>query len=358
MRQLDSNDYARYAKQISLSEIGAAGQLKLKNAKVLCIGAGGLGTPLLQYLTAAGVGRIGIIDHDVVELSNLQRQIIYRHNDIGKFKVTAAKNNLQDLNPSICFDIYAEKFASHHVRSIIAEYDIVADCTDHLANRYLVNEVCVELDKPFVFAGITRYHGQCMFFHGKSGPCFNCMFPENLAVAILPDCNAAGVLGVLPGILGTMQANMILQYILQLQRHGTGQLFTLDILDFALQRYQVTQDPECQICIYGRRTCNDEAITPEQLNRKLHLHENFLLLDVRSPAEHAVGHLGGKLIPLPELSQRLDELNPELPVIIYCHSGQRSQAAVKILQQHQFKSVAYLQGGLASCQHVCAIIRP
>jgi molybdopterin/thiamine biosynthesis adenylyltransferase/rhodanese-related sulfurtransferase len=348
---LDREDMTRYSRQISLSEIGVSGQLQLKNASVLCIGAGGLGSPLLQYLAAAGIGRIGIIDHDEVELSNLPRQVLYQQLDVGSKKVEAAKNYLQRANPRTLIDIFPERFTVKNAAELISQYDIVADCTDQLLNRYLVNEVCVALNKPFVFAGISKFQGQLMLFHGRTGPCFCCLFPFNPASNAAPDCNAAGVLGVLPGILGSMQASLIIQAITQHHAAEVGQFYTFDLHDFTLRHYKISQQSDCQTCHAGLSLDNythDVAfISVAQLREKIALHERFILLDVRSAEEFQAGNMGGICIPLQELSQRWSELPIDTRVIICCKSGVRSLAAARILQANHFRSVYCLEGGSA-----------
>lgn len=350
---LSPDEVNYYARQIILSEIGKTGQLKLKNARVLCIGAGGLGAPLLQYLAAAGVGTIGIIDHDVVEISNLSRQIIYKYSDLGNKKVIAARDYLTQLNPFIIIKIYPQQFNVSNASCIISDYDIVADCTDDLVNRHITNQVCVELDKPFVFAGIWHYQGQCMLFHRREGPCFNCLFPFNNISQSLPNCNDAGVLGVLPGLLGTMQANLILQHILQMSDKKIDKLFTLNGRNFELISYQVERDHNCTVCVLHQNIHKElsfihhtiserKSISFESMRNKIERGEKFALLDVRSVEEHAAYNLGGMLIPLQELENRLPELDKTLPVIIYCQSGQRSQAAAAILKKHHFISVLTL----------------
>jgi molybdopterin/thiamine biosynthesis adenylyltransferase len=239
-----------YARQIVLDEIGTAGQIKLKKTKVLCIGAGGLGSPLLQYLTAAGVGTIGIMDHDVIDMSNLSRQTIYKHADIGIKKVRAAKEYLIQLNPFVKIHSYPERLRQANALGIIAEYDIVADCTDDLSNRYLTNKICVAMDKPFAFAGIWRHQGQCMLFQGQKGPCFNCLFPVDNTSPRFASCSDFGVLGVLPGMLGIMQANLIIQYIVQSGDIALGKLLMVNSRHFDIRSYQLYRSLDCELCNY------------------------------------------------------------------------------------------------------------
>lgn len=350
--QFSKDELSYYSRQFMLNEINENGQLKLKNAKVLCIGAGGLGSPLLQYLAAAGIGTIGIIDHDVVEISNLSRQIIYKYNDIGEKKVIAAKRNLLQLNPFISINIYSERFDEINALSLINNYDIIADCTDNLINRYITNHVCVALNKSFAFAGIWRYQGQCMLFHGKKGACFNCLFPFTDASYHLPDCNNAGVLGVLPGMLGMMQANLIIQHILQISEVKVGTLFALNARALTIQSHTIERDRSCRVCSVSQNTNQvdlyhyslqrTQSITLCELKSKIDGGEKFTLLDVRSEKEHAANNLGGILIPLPVLEKRLHELDQTFPIIVYCQSGQRSKIAATILKKNKFASVLTL----------------
>lgn len=354
--QLDHIELSLYSRQISLQEVGVAGQMKLKNASVLCIGAGGLGAPLLQYLAAAGVGKLGIIDNDHVELSNLQRQIIYSHDDIGKPKVEAAKTYLTKLNPYTNVEIFHDKFTERNARQLISAYDIIADCTDNIENRYLVNHVCLIENKPFVFAGISKHQGQCMMFHGENGPCFQCLFPRDERLLSLPDCRAGGVLGVLPGIVGGVQAGMIMREILQLGESRGNQFHTFDMTTMQWQAYHVDKHDDCPAC--GKQKYQMPtvmSISAEDLQNMQASDDEFILLDVRSRAEHDEQNIGGKLIPLTELPQRWRELDSAVPVVVYCHAGIRSMAAARFLLEHQFHSVMNLSGGIVSCE-ACGMI--
>jgi len=243
---LDADEMQYYLRQIALEEIGREGQLRLKNARVLCIGAGGLGAPLLQYLVAAGVGTVGIMDNDVIEFSNMSRQVIYQYQDIGIKKVIAAKQYLTQLNPFVNIVMYPMHLNPHNASALIADYDIVADCTDNLLNRYVTNQVCFTLNKPFVFAGIWKHQGQCMLFQGKKGPCFHCLFPGGTTEA-LPDCSG-GVMGILPGMLGILQANLVMQQLLGWGDSHAGRLFIFNSRNIMLRHYQVKADLDCFVC--------------------------------------------------------------------------------------------------------------
>ena len=348
---LSAAEKQRYARQISLPDIGVDGQLQLRDASVLCIGAGGLGAPLLLYLTAAGVGKIGIVDADVVEISNLQRQLIFRMQDVGQSKALAAQTSLRQLNPFVQFEVVTEKFTRKNAEQLMTSYDVIVDCTDQLANRYLVNALCVQLGKPFVFAGVWQYRGQCMLFDAARGPCFNCLFPQNKTEVSLPDCDTDGVLGVVPGMLGIMQASLILQYIIR-DQVPVNELLTLDVRNLEQKKYHIQRDPACAVCGENKTMKIDviNTITTTELKQDLTDGMQYTLLDVRSEAEHNEFNIGGLHIPLDELPERAHEVPADLPVIIYCRSGKRSAAGVQILQACGYTTVFNLEGGMVSWQ--------
>lgn len=339
----------RYSQHIKLLDIGLTGQTKLKAARVLCVGAGGLGSPLLLYLAAAGVGSLGIIDDDTVALSNLQRQILYSTDEIGTQKVLAAKEKILALNPNINVEIYAEKLTLNNAKEIFSQYDIIADCSDNFATRYLVNDICFLVKKPFVGASIAKFSGQCAVFLGTEGPCFRCIFPEEPSADFIPNCNENGVLGVLPGLLGVIQANEIIKWILGIGELLTKKLLIVDLLSMQFRTLAFSQEANCQTCVQRRITVMPaiENISVTDLKKLLESDSHFSLLDVRTVAEHQAGNLGGKLIPLNELPARIAELNSEEMIIVYCHSGPRSIHAAKILNDFNFKSVKFLSGGFA-----------
>lgn len=245
---LNTDDFNRYTQQLKLHEIGITGQLKLKKARVLCIGAGGLGSPLLLYLAAAGIGTIGIVDHDDVQLSNLHRQVLYKTADIGLKKATIAQERLLDLNLMIHVNAYHERLTPDNATQFIADYDIIADCTDNFDTHYLINDVCFELDKPYVFAAINQFEGQCSLFLGKKSPCYRCLFPSKPAPAMIPNCQEGGVLGVLPGIFGLIQANEIIKKILNLTETLAGKILTIHILTLQFRQFTLTKDAQCSLC--------------------------------------------------------------------------------------------------------------
>lgn len=351
------DEIKRYSQQLKLNEIGLAGQLKLKNAKVLCIGAGGLGSSLSFYLAAAGVGTIGIVDDDIVELSNLQRQILYQDSAIGNKKVIFAKQQLLALNPHITINIYPERFNVENAKKLISQYDIVADCSDNFATRYLTNDACFYLNKPYVFASVSQYQGQCALFFGEKSACFRCLFPSIPADNPFANCNEGGVLGVLPGLLGIIQATEIIKWILDIGKVLINQLFMIDLLTMDVKKIHLEKNPECRLCIardslellIQHEKCDNfdkYAISFKELQFKLNNKEDILLVDVRSQEEHKHSNLGGISIPLPELFHRLSELNLEKLIIVYCQSGPRSIRAAHLLIENNFRSVRFLRGGV------------
>jgi adenylyltransferase/sulfurtransferase len=350
--QLESHEFELYSRQIKLPEVGIEGQIRLKSSSVLCIGAGGLGAPLLQYLAAAGIGRIGVIDDDIVEISNLHRQIIYRRDQAGKMKVDAAKARIHEINPDVTVETYPYQFTHLHAE-LVKQYDIIADCTDNIMTRYITNACCVQNKKPFVFAGISRYQGQCMMFTVQNGPCFHCVFPEEMMSEVLPDCNSTGVIGILPGILGLMQTNLILQFLLNLTNSSFNTFYQFDLLNMSLQSIEVKKNPDCNGCS-RQHGMNLNFISPSEFKSLKGSEKSFTLLDVRSHDEHQEFHIGGICIPLSELRGNLSALNDSIPVIAYCQTGKRSAAAALILRDSGFHSSSIL-GGIVSMKS-CGMI--
>ncbi|KTD21427.1 thiazole biosynthesis adenylyltransferase ThiF [Legionella lansingensis] len=350
---LTPEELLRYDQQIKLPQIGVAGQRRLKQARVLCIGAGGLGSPLLLYLAGAGVGKLGIVDPDQVEMGNLHRQLLYQSTHIKQSKAIMAKKQLEALNPTIDIQAYDFRFTAENAKALIQQYDIVADCCDNFATRYLAHEICLQLEKPYVFASAVQFRGYCSIFYGKNSPCLQCLFPRDLHG--LPNCQESGVLGVVPGILGLVQATEVLKWIL-----GNGQplhkrLLVIDVLGMNFQDIQLTQDPDCNLCFPGINhnasaqnaiTLSDYAVSSQRLSSFLKSHTDLLLLDVRTVREHNQQNLGGKLIPLCELNARMKELNAKQNILVYCQSGPRSEHALNLLIKAGFQNVHYLKGGI------------
>jgi molybdopterin/thiamine biosynthesis adenylyltransferase/rhodanese-related sulfurtransferase len=356
---LSKEELLRYSRHISLQEVGVAGQEKIKAASVLVIGAGGLGCPALQYLAAAGVGNIGIIDFDKVDVSNLQRQILYTTADIGKYKAEAAVLRLSANNPFLTFQTYTEQLTTANALSIIASYDIIVDGSDNFSTRYLVNDACVILNKPLVFGSIFKFDGQVAVFNytdakGNKGPTYRCLYPEPPADGEMPSCSEIGVLGVLPGIIGTLQANEALKLILELGNPLSGKLFTLDALTMQTRLFDIKANPENytlqQLGNYDfscETTALQESITVTELKSLMDQQTALLLLDVREQYEYDLCHLEGSLlISMNSVPQHLQDLPKDKSIIVYCHHGMRSAAIVNFLKANGFDKVSNLEGGI------------
>ncbi|AUD01874.1 molybdopterin-synthase adenylyltransferase MoeB [Spirosoma pollinicola] len=345
----------RYQKHLNLPEIGTKGQLRLKNARVLVVGAGGLGCPVLLYLTAAGVGTIGVIDPDVVDLSNLQRQVLYTTDEVGKPKVKAAINHLNRLNPDITFDTFTTALDITNARAIIDAYDIVVDCTDNFKVRYLVNDVCVAQGKPFVYGAIHRFEGQVAVLNadlgdGKRGPTYRCLFPEYPNDIEIPNCNDTGVLGVLPGVIGTYQANEVIKLITDIGQSLGEHLLMVDLLNMSQQKIKTKRRADAEkiaregLISAGSRpnpaALGPQKISVQELADRLALGEDLFLLDVRERPEFELCHLeGAVLIPVGMIPNNRKRIPTDKPVIVYCHHGIRSANVAQYL---------YAQGGLTN----------
>lgn len=364
--QLSHEEILRYSRHLILPEVGLAGQKKLKAASVLVIGTGGLGSPLAMYLAAAGVGRLGLVDFDVVEASNLQRQVIHSTASLGRSKLASAKNYINGVNPHIQVEAYETRFTSENALEIAASYDIIIDGTDNFPTRYLVNDVCVLLNKPNVYGSIFRFEGQASVFWAEKGPCYRCLYPEPPPPGLVPSCAEGGVLGVLPGIIGTIQANEAIKLILQNGEPLIGRLLLFDALGMRFREMKLRKDPACPICGPHRTihelidyeefcglpqaaAAESKSLVPEitasELARQLPS-ENIFLLDVREPHEFeicAIPH--SYLIPLQQLPGRLPEIDLLKPVVAYCRTGVRSAKATALLQQAGF-NVRNLRGGI------------
>ncbi len=329
----------------------------------MCIGAGGLGSPAALYLAAAGVGTIGIVDFDDVDLSNLQRQILHGTKDIGRGKVESAQDRLRDINPKIEIELYQCRLSSENASEIVSKYDIVVDGSDNFATRYLSNDVCVFEQKPNVYGSVFRFEGQTTVFAPHlGGPCYRCLFPEPPPPESVPNCAQAGVLGVLPGIIGMLQAIETIKLVVGIGEPLIGRLLHFDALKVKFRELNLRRDPECPVCGENRTVfapidydqfCGapaDEtvpAISVHELKRKTETREAFELIDVREPFEYEIARIdGAKLIPLGEIADRTDELQREQPIVVHCHSGKRSAQAVRLLQQRGFSNVYNLEGGI------------
>jgi sulfur-carrier protein adenylyltransferase/sulfurtransferase len=362
--ELSQSEIARYSRQLILPEVGMAGQKRLKAAKVVVVGAGGLGSPVCLYLAAAGVGRIGIVDFDAVDLSNLQRQIMYGSSDLGMPKLESAAKRLRDLNPEIAVDLLNVRVAADNIMETLRPYDIVIDGTDNFSTRYLINDACVLLKKPNVYGAIYRFEGQASVFQPPAGPCYRCLFPEPPPAESIPNCAEGGVLGVLAGMIGVVQATETIKLIVGLGDSLIGRLFLYDAAAMRLDTFKIKRNSNCAVCgddpsitsltdlLIDCRPPNDvppepEEISARELDAKRKSGESLCLLDVRNQEEYALCHLdGAKLIPVSDLKARLNELDRECETIVYCKSGGRSRRAIEILNANGFKKLRSLTGGI------------
>lgn len=340
----------RYTRHIILHEIGMDGQQKLKQAKVLVIGAGGLGCPVLQYLTAAGIGTIGIVDFDTVDESNLQRQVLYTTDDIGKQKAEVAKEKLAKQNPYIQLTAYSQQLTAKNALDILSAYDIVVDGSDNFATRYLVNDACVILNKVLVFGSIFKFDGQVSVFNYKDGATYRCLYPEPPAAGEVPNCAETGVIGVLPGIVGTLMANEVIKVVTHIGEVLSGKLLTFDALTMQFNTFTISPNPANknikELIDYDIFCGTIIEISADELKEKIKRKEDFQLVDIREPNEYALKNIGGILIPLNQLENSLAKLNKGKEIIVHCASGARSKKAVTILKEHGFTKVYNLKNGL------------
>jgi adenylyltransferase/sulfurtransferase len=376
--ELTTDDLSRYARHLTLSEVGIEGQQRLKAARVLCVGTGGLGSPLALYLAAAGVGTLGLVDFDVVDASNLQRQIIHSTRDIGRKKLDSAAEKLIALNPAIKIVKHETRLVSANALEIIKDYDIVADGTDNFPTRYLINDACVLSGKPNVYGAIFRFEGQASVFATREGPCYRCLYPEPPQPGLVPNCAEAGVLGILPGLIGVIQATEVIKLILGdlIQGKGEsliGRMLLVDALNMRFRELKLRKNPECPVCglhpivtqlIDYQQFCGIGPEAPaenqkgkavkngipqlsvRELKQRMDAGEEVYILDVREPWEYKIAQIGGKLIPLKEVPQRLSEIDRDREVIVQCKSGGRSQRIAELLKQQGYPRVVNLAGGI------------
>ena len=353
----NAEELSRYSRHMSLSSIGMAGQAKLKSARVLCVGAGGLGSSLLLYLCASGVGTIGIVDNDEIELTNLQRQILYSTKDIKRKKTHAALEHLTSLNPNVNIVLHEEKLTQENAPTIIHNYDIVADGSDNFNTRYIINEACFLLNKPNVSASVADFSGTCSIFTAMNGPCYRCLYAVKPPANIIPNCSEAGVFSVLPGLMGNIQATEIIKLILKIGNPLIGRLLKYDALTMQFQEYTIKKDPDCKLCSQHSQvtltetSCQPSPISTQEisateLSALIKQYPNLQLIDVREPHEHIVFNIGGNNVPLSQLVWRLSEVKLNLPAVIYCQKGIRSLQALAILEQAGIKQVQCLKGGI------------
>jgi len=363
-----SNDeVARYSRHLILPEVTLAGQKCLKAAKVLCIGAGGLGSPIALYLAAAGVGTLGLVDFDIVDQSNLQRQILHGTKDVGRKKIASARDRIQDTNPNVQVNLHDVKFQADNAVEIVAPYDIVIDGTDNFPARYLSNDVCVCLKKPNIYGTIFRFDGQCTVFAPHlGGPCYRCLFPESPPPGMMPSCAEGGVLGVLPGVIGVMQAIEAIKLLVGIGEPLIGRLLHFDALKMKFREFKVRKDPSCPVCsehptitglvdyeafcgIPHSRAAETPVpeISAKALKARMAQNDKFVLLDVREPYEWDIAHIpGASLMPIKMLSARMSELDSADEIILYCKIGSRSAQAVRDLQKAGFSKLLNLTGGI------------
>ena len=364
---LTNEEILRYSRHLIMPEVGMEGQLKLKKAKVLLIGTGGLGAPLGLYLAAAGVGQLGLVDFDVVDFTNLQRQVTFGSSDVGKPKSEAARARLSNLNPDIQVQAFETKLTSANALELFRDFDIIVDGTDNFPTRYLVNDACVLLGKPNVYGSIFRFEGQVTIFGMPGGPCYRCLYPEPPPPGLVPSCAEGGVLGVLPGIVGSIQAMETIKLILGSGRNLTGRLLLFDALEMGFREFKLRKNPKCPMCGEHRTIdklidyyefCGvrgEEApvpdlkvpeITPRELKARLNRGEDLFILDVREPHEYQICNLRGHLIPLGELPRRVHELDSSREIVAHCRSGKRSAEAVDFLRKAGFRKILNLKGGI------------
>ena len=365
---LNNDEILRYSRHLIMPEVGMEGQQKLKAARVLCIGAGGLGSPLALYLAAAGVGTLGIVDFDVVDYTNLQRQIIHSTADVGRKKLESATEKLKGINPFLELRTFETKLTSENALELFRDFDIIADGTDNFPTRYLVNDACVLTGKPNVYGSIFRFEGQASVFATEEGPCYRCLYPEPPPPGLVPSCAEGGVLGILPGLVGVIQATEVIKLILGKGEPLIGRLLLVDALGMKFRELKLRKNPDCPVCgthptvtklidynqfcgIRGEEKPVEAAIPEmqvEELKRRLDAGDDLFVLDVREPHEYQICNLNGYLIPLNELPKRINELDSSREIVAHCKMGGRSAKAVQFLRQAGFQKVHNLKGGITA----------
>ncbi|MBI3195534.1 MAG: molybdopterin-synthase adenylyltransferase MoeB [Ignavibacteriae bacterium] len=360
---LSQEELRRYGRHIVMPEVGEEGQQKLKTARVLVVGAGGLGSPALLYLSAAGVGTLGIVDFDVVDVTNLQRQILHSTDSIGQSKIESARERIRQINPNVQVETFPFRLTPENALEILRTYDVVIDGTDNFPTRYLVNDACVMLKKPNVYGSIFRFDGQVSVFHAEKGPCYRCLYPSPPPPELVPNCAEGGVLGALPGVIGTLQALEAMKLILGCGVPLIGRLLLFDGLQMQFQELHIKKNSDCPVCsehptirklIDYEEFCSPSSnnikhkneMSPKELNELMKKENNVFLLDVREQYEYRICNIGGVLIPLSTLAQHLDSLPNDKTIVVMCHHGIRSARAVEFLKGSGFKNVINLEGGI------------
>ncbi|MCU1327263.1 MAG: UBA/THIF-type binding protein [Bryobacterales bacterium] len=366
---LSNDEILRYSRHLIMPEVGMEGQLKLKKASVLLVGTGGLGAPLGLYLTAAGIGRIGLVDFDVVDYTNLQRQVIHGTKDVGRPKIDSAIESMKDINPFVQLDRHEVALTSDNALEIIKDYDYVVDGTDNFPTRYLVNDACVLLNKPNIYGSVFRFEGQSTVFAYEGGPCYRCLYPEPPPPGLVPSCAEGGVLGILPGVIGLIQATETAKLILGVGKSLVGRLLLYDALEMKFRELKLRKNPECPVCgdhrtitklIDYQEFCGipqhaAEAapvntateIEPKDVKAKQDRGDKFVLVDVREPHEYQIAKIPGSiLIPVGDVAKRLGELNPDDEIVMHCKMGGRSAKACDVLRANGFTKVLNMTGGI------------
>jgi len=363
---LSNDEVLRYSRHLIMPEVGMAGQEKLKAARVLCIGAGGLGSPVALYLAAAGIGTLGLVDFDAVDFTNLHRQIIHFTSDVGRPKLTSAREKITAINPFVEVKTFETRLTSENALQIFSGFDVIVDGTDNFPTRFLVNDACVLSGKPNVYGSIFRFEGQASVFAAKTGPCYRCLYPEPPPPGSVPSCAEGGVLGILPGMIGLIQATEAIKLVLGQGEPLIGRLLLVDALAMRFREMKLKKDPGCAVC--GNRPTITKLIdyeefcglrgpakpvsngvpeiSVEELKRRLDARDDLFILDVREPHEYQICNLNGHLIPLNDLPKRMNELDPEKEMIVHCRSGGRSARAVEFLRQAGFDKAKNLTGGI------------
>jgi sulfur-carrier protein adenylyltransferase/sulfurtransferase len=365
--ELSNDEVLRYSRHLIMPEVGMEGQQKLKAARVLCIGTGGLGSPLALYLAAAGVGTLGLVDFDVVDFTNLQRQVIHFTSDVGRPKLESARQKIAAINPFVNVKPFETRLTSQNALEIFRDFDIIVDGTDNFPTRFLVNDACVFTGKPNVYGSIFRFEGQASVFATKEGPCYRCLYPEPPPPGLVPSCAEGGVLGILPGLVGLIQATEAIKLILGSGDPLIGRLLLVDALGMKFRELKLRKNPDCVVCgtnptvtklidyeefcgLRGQEKPVNQTGVPEisveELKKKLDAKEDIFVLDVREPHEYKICNINGHLIPLNDLPKRVQELDPSKETVVHCRSGARSARAVGFLQQAGFTNVTNLAGGI------------
>jgi adenylyltransferase/sulfurtransferase len=356
-----NEELIRYGRHLVMPEIGEEGQKKLRTARVLIVGVGGLGSPAALYLAAAGIGTLGLVDFDAVDVSNLQRQILYDSSSVGKLKLEEAQKRITALNSGVKVEAHGTTLTSENAMAILGGYDVILDGTDRFATRYLINDGCVLLGKPNVYGSVYRFEGHVSVFDARHGPCYRCLHPQPPPPKLAPNCAEGGVLGVLPGIVGTIQATEAIKLLLGIGKPLIGRVLMVDGLNMKMQELVLRKDPQCAVCgekpsvtslIDYEEFCGGGSeetsaeISVEELNKRMSAGEKIVLLDVRLPFEYEIANLNGHLIPLAELEGRMKELDGANEIVVYCHTGARSARAVSMLRQSGYSKARNLMGGI------------